>query len=191
MELVLSFRSSIPGKRSVRCVCSKVTFLCGMVSFTAGLTRWVNRPMSSAFLIILIVCISNVVIFFGVSVFLTTIIVVVVFSTIGVISAWEFFPFHLTALVSIVIWLFAMVASWFGLLWVLLCGLLRHNFYLQFIWGFQNIQFQLPFKMRQNLIICAILQIRLVDWFFQVGWHFGIYELFSDLPSCSSECIFC
>ena len=79
---------------------------------------------------------------------------------------------------------------WFGLFGVLLCGLLRHSVYLQFLLGFQTIQFQLPFKMSHNLFICAILQMRLFDWFLQVGRHFGIYEVFDDHLSSNSECMF-
>ena len=55
LDLVLSFRSSIPGRRSFRCVCSKATFLCGVVSSTTGLAGWEDRSRSSVSLIICIV----------------------------------------------------------------------------------------------------------------------------------------
>ena len=66
--------------------------------------------------------------------------------------------------ILIVPWFFTMVARWFGLDGVLLWGLLRHSVYGHFVWSFQTIQFQLPLKMRHNLLICAILQMRLVNW---------------------------
>ena len=62
-----------------------------------------------------------------------------------------------------------MVTGWFGLFRVLLCSLLRHSVYLQFTWGFQTIHFPLHFKMRHNPFICGIRQMRLVNWFVQVG----------------------
>ena len=84
----------------------------------------------------------------GVRVFLTSVIVVVVIAgPTRVVLALVLLVFELTALVSIVTWLFAVVTSWFGFFWVLLCGLLRHSIYLQCIWGFQAIPFQIPFKM--------------------------------------------
>ena len=101
LDLVLSFRPSIPRRRSLRCVCSKVTFICGIVSFTTGLSGWIFRSRSSIFLIICIVCVGIV----GLRVCLTiTIINVVIVSTIRVISGWVFFSFELTALIPIVTW---------------------------------------------------------------------------------------
>ena len=135
-----------------------------MVSFTRCLTGWVDRSRFSVFLIICIVCTAIVRSFIvGVWVCLTTIVIVVTAGTIRIILALLFLAFELAALVSVVTWLFAVVASWFGFFWVLLCGLLRHSIYLHFIWGFQTIQFQLLFKMRHNLFICGILQVRLVN----------------------------
>ena len=63
--------------------------------------------------------------------------------TVGLISGLVFFSFELTALILIVTWFFTMVARWFGLVWVLLWGLLRHSVYGHFIWSFQTIEFQL------------------------------------------------
>ena len=100
--------------------------------------------------------------------------VVAIASTIRFVLGWVFLSFELTAQVSIVTWLFSVVASWFGVFCVMLSGLFRHGIYLQVIWRFRTIQFQLPFKMWHNLFICAILQMRLGTQFFQVGRHFGI-----------------
>ena len=60
LDLILSFWSSDPERQSVRCVCSKVTFLCGMVSFSTGLTGWIDRSRTSVFLILCNVCIGIV-----------------------------------------------------------------------------------------------------------------------------------
>ena len=55
LTLVLSFRSSISWRRSIRCICSKITSLCGVVSSTTCLTGWEDRFWSSVSLIIYIV----------------------------------------------------------------------------------------------------------------------------------------
>ena len=120
LDLILSFGSSVPGRRSVRCICAKVTFPCRMVSFTTGLTGWVDKSRSSDFLILCNVCVSIVGNFIvGVRVCLTTIIIIIIIivfiSTIPVISGLVFFSFELTALVLIMTWLSSVVASWFGL----------------------------------------------------------------------------
>ena len=124
----------------------------------------------------------------GVRVWLGTTIVIV--GTIRIISGLVFFSLELTALILIVAWFFTMVACWFGLVGVFLWGLLRHSVYGHFVWSFQSIQFQIPFEMQHNLFIRAILQVRLVYRFFQVGRHFGIDELLDDRLSGNSECVF-
>ena len=58
----------------------------------------------------------------------TTIVIFVICSNICIILDLVFLSFELTALISIVTWLFAMVACWFGLFRVLLCVLLHHSF---------------------------------------------------------------
>ena len=140
LGLVLSFRSSSQGRRSIRCVCSNVAFHCGVVSSTTGLTGWVDRSRSS---VSPFVCIVRFVIAWnfivGVGVCLgATIVVVVISGTIRVILDLVFFSFELTTLSLIVTWFFAMVASCFGLFRVLLWCLLRHSVYLHFIWSFQT-----------------------------------------------------
>ena len=40
--LILSFRSSMPGRRSNGCIGSKVAFFCGAVCLSSCLTGWVN-----------------------------------------------------------------------------------------------------------------------------------------------------
>ena len=67
----------------------------------------------------------------GVRVCLGTTIVVFVFcSTICIVLDLVFLSFELTALISIVTWLFAMVACWFGFFRILLCVLLHHSIQL-------------------------------------------------------------
>ena len=127
--------------RSVCCICSKVAFLCGVVISTTCLTGWEERSRFSVSLVIYIdsfgiVCNFVVV---GVRVFLGASIVVV--GTICIISRLVFLSFELTALIFIVTWFFTMVARWFGLVGVLLWGLLRHSNYGPFVWCFQTIQF--------------------------------------------------
>ena len=101
----------------------------------------------SFLLIVLFALVLSGIVIDVVRVCLTTTINVVLVSTLRVILGLVFISFELTALVLKVTWLFAVVASWFGFSWVLLCGLLRHSVYLQFIWGFQTIQFQLSLKI--------------------------------------------
>ena len=138
LTLVLSFRSSIPWRRSVCCVCSKVAFLCEVVISTTCVTGWKDGFRSSVSLIIYIVCFGIVCNFVvGITVCLGTSIVVV--GTIYLISRLVFLSFELTALVLIVTWFFTMVACWFVLIRILLWGLLRHSVYGRFIWSFQTI----------------------------------------------------
>ena len=142
LDLILSSRPSVPGRQCFSCVCSKVTFPCGTVSFTKCLTGLVDRSRFLVFLVYCNVCSGIVRLsIVGVRVCLTTIIIVVIAGTIRYNLGWVFFSFELTALVSIVIWLSAKLASWLGFFWVLLSGLLRQSIYLQFILGFQTIQF--------------------------------------------------
>ena len=115
-----------------------------MVSFTTGLTKWVDRSGFSVFLIICFVCfgiVGNLIV--GVRIYLTTAFVVddIIAGSNGIVLGWVLLSSELTALVLIVTGLFAVIASWFGLFWVLLCGLLRHCIYLQLIWSFQAMQF--------------------------------------------------
>ena len=144
-----------------------------MVGSTTGLTGWEDRSRSSVSLIIFFVCfgiVCNSVI--RVRVWLGTTIVIV--GTICIIWGLVFPPFGLTALILIVTRFFTMVACWFGLSSVSWWGWLRHSVYWQFIWSFETIQFQLLFKIRHNLIICAIFQMRLVNLFSsgeEAFWH--------------------
>ena len=121
LDLVLSSGLSFPGRRSASCICSKVAFLCGVVSSTTGLTGWNDRSRSSVFSNICIVRVgvvgnSSVRVRVCLS---TTIVIVGIVCTVPVISDLVFFSFELKPLISIVTWFFALVASWFGLFRVL------------------------------------------------------------------------
>ena len=139
LTLVLSFQPSISWRRSVRCVCSKIVFLCGVVSSTTCLTGWKDTSSSSVSLIIYIGSFGIVYDFVvvGVRVCLGTSIVVV--GIIHVTSRLVFLSFELTALVLIVTGFLTMVARWSGLVSILLWGLLRHSVYGHFIRSFQAI----------------------------------------------------
>ena len=158
----------------------------GVVDSATCLTGWEDRSRSSVSLTIYSVCFGIVCNFVvGVRVCLGTTIVIV--GTIRIFSGLVFLSFELTTLILIVTWFLTMMARWFGLVRVLLWGLLRHSVYWHFVWSFQTIQFQLPFKMRHNLFIRAILQVRLVYSFLQVGRHFGMDKLIDDRLSGNSE----
>ena len=103
-----------------------------MISFTTGLTRWVDTSKFSVFLIVCIDCVGvvgNLIV--GVRVCLATVIAVVVIAgTICVVLGRVFLSFELTAMVSVVNWLFAVVASlgfsgfgwWASCVTVLMCS---------------------------------------------------------------------
>ena len=85
-DLILSFRSSVPGRRSIVCIDSKVTFLCGVVCFSARLTGWINSFRLSIGSVTVFVVVVVIIIFFdiagrvrviGVAVFVSGIILIV------------------------------------------------------------------------------------------------------------------
>ena len=127
LALVLSFRPSISWRRSVRCVCSKITFLCGVVSSTTCLTGWEDRSRSSVSLIIYIASFGIVCNFVVVVVRVSLGATIVVVGNICVISCLVFLSFELTALILMVAWFFTMVARWSGLVRVLPWDLLRQS----------------------------------------------------------------
>ena len=56
----MCFRQSVPWRRSISSVCSKVTFFSGKVGFTTGLTRWVERSWFSVSSVFSVFCIGIV-----------------------------------------------------------------------------------------------------------------------------------
>ena len=144
LALVLSFRSSISWRRSIRCICSKIAFLCGVVSSTTCLTGWEDRSWSSVSLIIYIVSFGIVCNFVvGVRFRLGTSIVVI--GTICIISCLVFLSFELTALSLIVTWFLQWWHVGLGLL-EFCCGLVAS----QCLWAFH---LELP-----NLLILTMFQ---------------------------------
>ena len=63
-DLILSFRSSMPGRRSVGCIGSKLAFLCGVVCFPTYLTGWVNsfRLSLGSFTVLVVVAVAVVIV---------------------------------------------------------------------------------------------------------------------------------
>ena len=188
LNLILYFRPSVPRRRSICCVCSKLTFLYGMVSFTTGVTSYIGVGYLSIRLLVLfaLVLLEILLLECELRVCLTTIFDV--FLNAGILFVVLGMVFVFTALVLVRTWLCAVVTSWFEFFWILL----RHSIYLQLIWSFQSIHFQFSFRMWHNLLNYVILQMRLTNrFFFQVGRHFGIYKLVGDCLSGNSEWIFC
>ena len=178
LDLVLSFRSSVPGRRSVRRVCSKVAFHCGMVSFATGLTRWVDTSRSSAFLTFCIVCVGpagNFIV--AVRVRLTTIIVVVNVSTIRVSSGLVFLSFEWKALDPIVTWLFCNGGK---LLWAFLSfvmWLVASQCLSAVQLGLPNHSILIPFESARQFI-CMCHSPNAPGWLISSGreafWHIWI-----------------
>ena len=168
--LIVSFRSSILGRRSSSCVCSKVALLNEMVVFLTSLTRWFDCPWLFVISVVCLVCIGFVGRFFiGVRVCLTTVFVNGVARTVCLIFVWVFLSFQLTALILAVTWLFQAGTCWFGFSWILLCGLLRPSSYLQFIWSLECTQCCFPSKMWHNLFICVFSKCARLINFFSLG----------------------
>ena len=91
-----------------------------MVISTTCLTGWEDRSRSSVSLIIYIVSFGIVCNFVVVEIRVCLGTSIVVVGTICIISCLVFLSFELTALILIVTWFFTRVASWSGLVRVLL-----------------------------------------------------------------------
>ena len=125
-DLILSFWSSMPGRRSIGCIGSKTTFLCGAVCFSTCLTGWVNSFWLSfssvtVSVIVVVVDITVRVRGIGVTVFVSGIILIV-------FSLFSLF-FQQATLISVMSGFFTMVARWFGSFGVSVCGFLAHIVY--------------------------------------------------------------
>ena len=82
LDLSLSFRSSLPGRRSISCIGSVVAFLCGMVCLATCLTGWSNSFRLSfasviVFVFVMIVDVTVWVRSIGVTNFVSRIILIV------------------------------------------------------------------------------------------------------------------
>ena len=116
----------MPGRRSIGCIGSKVTFLCGVVCFSTCLTGWVNSfrlSFSSVIVSIIVIVVSITVRVRGVG--------VTVFVSGVILIIFSFFSlfFQEATLVSVMPWIFTVVARWFGSVGVSVCGLLTHIIY--------------------------------------------------------------
>ena len=137
LDLILSFRSSLPGKRSISCIGSIITFLCGMVCLvTSCLTGWVNSfllsfgSVTDFVVAVRIVDVAVRVRGIDVTVFVSRIILII-FSFIWLL-------FQQSTLISIMSWFFTVVARWFGP--VSICRIVADSIYLQLIRSFQTVQ---------------------------------------------------
>ena len=125
----------------------------------------------------------------GVRICLTTIVIVVITSTIRVNLSLVFFSFEVTALPSIVTWLFSVVAGWFGFFLGFVVWLVASQYLSAFHLVLSSHSIPIPFQdVTQSVHMYH--SVRLVDWFPQVGRHFAIYEMLNDRLSSNSECIF-
>ena len=125
-NLILSLRSSMPGRRSIGCIGFKAAFFCGVVCFSTCLAGWVNSFRLSfgsvtVFVIVIVVDIAVRVRGIGVTVFISEIILVI-------FSLFSLF-FQQATLLSVMSWLFTVVARWFGSVGISVCGLLAHIVY--------------------------------------------------------------
>ena len=116
----------MPGRRSIRCIGSKVTFLCGVVCFSTCLTGWVNSfrlSFSSVVVSIIVVVVDITVLVRGVG-------VTVFVSRVSLVVASLFLLFFQQAtLISVMSWFFTVVALWFGSFGISVCGFLAHIIY--------------------------------------------------------------
>ena len=127
-DLILSFRSSMRGRRSIGCIGSKVAFFCGVVCFSTCLTGWVNssRPsLGSVTVFVAVVIFVEVAVrvrVIGVTVFVSRI-VLIFFSLFSLL-------FQQATLISVMSWFFEKVARWLWSVGNSVCGLLAHSVYL-------------------------------------------------------------
>ena len=126
--LILSLRSSMPGRRSIGCVGSEVAFLCRVVCFSTFLAVWVNSfrlyfcSVTVFVVVIVIVDVAVRVRGIGVTGFVSWIF-------LFIFSLFSLF-FQQFTLISVMSWFFTVVARWFGSLGISVFDLLVHIGYL-------------------------------------------------------------
>ena len=131
-----------------------------MISLTRGLTSWVDKSMSSVFLIICIACVDIVGSFIvGVRVCLTTtVITVVIVSTFRVIWGLVFFSFELMAQDSIVTWVFCSGGKLVGAFLSFVAWLVASQFSFAVHLGLPNHSVLTPFQdSTQSVYECHFL----------------------------------
>ena len=125
VDLSLSIRSSVPGRRSIGCIGSKITFLCGVVCFSTCLTGWVDSfriSLSSVTVFVVIAIIVDLGVrirVIGATVFVSRII----FTFFSLFSLF----FQQATLISVTSCFITVVARWFGSVGIPVCGLLGHG----------------------------------------------------------------
>ena len=128
LDLILSFRSSTPGRRSLGCIGSVVAFLWGMFCLATCLTGWINSFQLSfgsvtVFVVVVIVVIVDVpfrVRGIGVTVFVSRITLMFFFSLFCLF-------FQQPTLVSVVSWFSTAVERWFGSVSISICSIVAHS----------------------------------------------------------------
>ena len=126
--MILSFRSSLPGRRSIGCIGSMIVSLCGMVCLTTCLTGWVNSFwlfFSSVTVCVVVVKIVDVAVWvraFGITVFVSRNILII-FSLLSLF-------FQQSALIFIMSWFFTLMARWFGSISICIYSIVAYSIYL-------------------------------------------------------------
>ena len=126
LDLILSFRSSVPRRKSIGCIGSAVAFLCGMVCFPTCLTGWINSFLLSfgsvTVVVVMIVDVAVRVRGMRVTVFVSRIFLIIT-------SLFSLF-FQQSTPISVMSWFFSVVALWFGSVSICVCNIVAHSFYL-------------------------------------------------------------
>ena len=127
-NLILSFRSSLPGRRSIGCIGSMIASLCGMVCLTTCLTGWVNSfwlsfgPITVPVVVVRIVDVAVWVRGVDITAFLSRIILII-------FSLFSLF-FQQSALIFIMSWFLTIVTRWFGSFSICIDSTVGHSIYL-------------------------------------------------------------
>ena len=111
-----------------------------MVGFAISLSGWVDVSWLSSISVVCVVGVSFIrILAVGVRVCLTTVVVIFIARTNFVALRVVFFSFEMTAQISVVTWLFAMVTCRLGVFGVWFCEMMRHSICLLFIGGFKTV----------------------------------------------------
>ena len=125
VSLILSFRSSLPGRWSIGCIGSLIASLCGMVCLTTCLTGRVNSfwlSFRSVTVSVIIVGIADIAVWVrgvGITTFVSRIILI--------ISSLLSLFFKQSALIFILSWFFTVVARWFGSFSICIYSIVAHS----------------------------------------------------------------
>ena len=181
----LSFRSFVPGRRSIGFIDSKVAVICGVVWFSTFLTEWVHSFWVS---------------FGSVTIFIVLVVVIVV-AVFSIVSRVEllgpliFSGINLSASVCsfcLFCWrhwfrycqhFFTMVACWFGTVGIRVCTTLADSVVFHLIKSFQTVLIQILFKVCNNLFpdgTDLLISSGVVSSWpkqFVQGWHVLLFRM--------------